>query len=100
MVQVESEWTFWTVRRIQLREKDFEKVKRRPAVRGERKRRWGQGKMKTKDKSRKWMGVFLAALGSLEMYFVWEILAGFLLFVVGFVAVASVVRKFYMLHRF
>jgi hypothetical protein len=100
MVQVKSEWTFWTVWRIQLTDKDFEKVKRRPAVRVERNRRWGQGKMKTKDKSRKWMWMFLAALVSLQMYFVWELLAVFALFALGFAALASVVGSLYMLHRF
>ncbi len=36
--------------------------------------------MKTKDKSRKWMWTFLAALVLLQMYFVWELLAVFALF--------------------
>jgi len=39
--------------------------------------------MKTKDKSRKWMWMFLAVLVSLQMYFVWELLAVFALFAVG-----------------
>jgi len=38
--------------------------------------------MKTKDESRKWMWMFLAALVSLQMYFVWELLAVFALFAV------------------
>jgi hypothetical protein len=56
-------------------------------------------KMKTQDKSRKWMWMFLAALVSLQMYFVWELLAVFALFAVGFSAVAFVVGSLYMLHR-
>src|SRR5437879_10740931 len=44
--------------------------------------------MKTKDESRKWMWMFLAALVSLQMYFVWELLAVFALFAVGFAAIA------------
>jgi hypothetical protein len=60
---------------------------------------WGKG-MKTKDKSRKWMWMFLAALVSLQMYFVWELLAVFALFTLGFAAIASVVGSLYMLHRF
>jgi len=44
MVQVKSERTFGTVWRIQVRDEDFEKVKRRPAVKVERNRRWGQGR--------------------------------------------------------
>jgi hypothetical protein len=58
-----------------------------------------RGKMKTKDKSRKWMWMFLAALVSLQMYFVWELLAVFALFAVAFAAMASVVGSLYMLHR-
>ncbi len=57
------------------------------------------GYMKTKDKSRKWMWMFLAALVSLQMYFVWELLAVFALFAVGFAAIASVAGSLYMLHR-
>jgi hypothetical protein len=55
--------------------------------------------MKTQDKSRKWMWMFLAALVSLQMYFVWELLAVFALFAVGFTALAFVFGSFYMLHR-
>ena len=55
--------------------------------------------MKTTDKSRKWMWMFLAALVSLQMYFVWELLAVFALFAIGFAAIASVVGSLYMLHR-
>src|SRR3979490_3324648 len=58
-----------------------------------------RGKMKTKDKSRKWMWMFLAALVSLQMYFVWELLAVFVLFAVGFAAIAFVIGSLYMLHR-
>jgi hypothetical protein len=55
--------------------------------------------MKTKDKSRKWMWMFLAALVSLQMYFVWELLAVLALFAVGFAAIAFVIGSLYMLHR-
>jgi len=55
--------------------------------------------MKTKDKSRKWMWMFLAALVSLQVYFVWELLAVFALFAVGFTAIAFVIGSLYMLHR-
>ena len=58
-----------------------------------------RGKMKTMDKSRKWMWMFLAALVSLQMYFVWELLAVFALFAVGFAAIAFAVGSLYMLHR-
>jgi hypothetical protein len=55
--------------------------------------------MKAKDKSRKWMWMFLAALVSLQMYFVWELLAVFALFAVAFSAIALVIGTMYMLHR-
>jgi hypothetical protein len=55
--------------------------------------------MMSKDKSRKWMWMFLAALVSLQMYVVWELLAVFALFAVGFAAVAFVAGSLYMLHR-
>jgi hypothetical protein len=58
-----------------------------------------RGKMKSNDKGRKWMWVFLAALVALQTYFVWELLAVFALFAVGFAAIASVVGSLYMLHR-
>jgi hypothetical protein len=58
-----------------------------------------RGKMKAQDKSRKWMWMFLAAVVSLQMYFVWELLAVFALFAIGFAAIASVVGSLYMLHR-
>src|SRR4029077_13010333 len=54
--------------------------------------------MNTKDKSRKWMWMFLAALVSLQMYFVWELLAVFALFAVAFAAIGFVVGSLYMLH--
>src|SRR5229473_1302431 len=58
-----------------------------------------RGKMKTKDKSRKWMWGFLAAVVALQVYFVWELLAVFALFAVGFAAIAAVAGSLYMLHR-
>jgi hypothetical protein len=58
-----------------------------------------RGKMKTKDNGRKWMWMFLAALALLQTYLVWELLAVFALFAVGFAAIASVVGSLYMLHR-
>src|SRR5260370_2442436 len=56
-------------------------------------------KMRIKDKRRKWMWIFLAALVSLQMYFVWELLAVFALFAVGFAAVAFAIISLYILHR-
>ena len=63
---------------------------------------WGleiEGMMKTKDKSRKWMWGFLGTVVALQMYFVWEIVAAFALFAVGFAAIAAVVGTLYMMHR-
>ena len=56
-------------------------------------------KMKKQDKSRKWMWMFLAAVVLLQAYFVWELLAVFALFAVGFAAMATVAGTLYMLHR-
>jgi hypothetical protein len=58
-----------------------------------------EGKMKTKDKSRKWMWGFLAAVVALQAYFVWEILAAFALFLVGFAAIAAVIGSLYTMHK-
>lgn len=55
--------------------------------------------MKIKDNGRKWMWGFLAALVLLQSYFVWELMAVFALFAVGFAAIATVVGSLYMLHR-
>src|SRR5438552_18103990 len=71
------------------------------AVQASAKRRGDRdrGKMKTEDKSRKWMWTFLATLVLLQMYFVWELLAVLVLFAVGFAAIAFVTGSLYMLHR-
>jgi hypothetical protein len=58
-----------------------------------------EGKMRTKDKSRKWMWGFLAGVVALQMYFVWEVLAALALFAVGFAAIAAVIGSLYMLQR-
>jgi uncharacterized membrane protein YhaH (DUF805 family) len=55
--------------------------------------------MKTKDKSRKWMWGFLAAVVALQAYFVWEILAALALFAVGFAVIAAAIGSLYMMHR-
>jgi len=55
--------------------------------------------MKNKDKSRKWMWWFLAAVVALQLYFVRELLAAFALFAIGFAAIALVVIGVYMLQK-
>jgi hypothetical protein len=55
--------------------------------------------MKTKDKGRKWMWWFLAVVVALQLYFVWELLAAFALFALGFAAVAFVIASLYMLQK-
>jgi hypothetical protein len=55
--------------------------------------------MKNKDKGRKWMWWFLAAVVLLQLYFVQELLAAFALFAIGFVAIASVVVTMYMAQK-
>src|ERR1700756_314250 len=64
-----------------------------------RKRGQEQGtKMKTTDKSRKWMWWFLGAIGAMQLYFVRELLAAFALFVLGCGAIALVIAVLYLLH--
>jgi len=55
--------------------------------------------MKNKDNSRKWMWWFLAVVVALQLYFVWELLAAFALFALGFAAVAFVIASLYMLQK-
>jgi hypothetical protein len=55
--------------------------------------------MKTKDKRRKWMWMFLAALVAFQTYFVQELVAALALFALGFAAIAVVLGSLYMLQR-
>lgn len=55
--------------------------------------------MKTKDNSRKWMWWFLAVVVALQLYFVWELLAAFALFAMGFAAITFVIVSLYMLQK-
>jgi hypothetical protein len=57
-----------------------------------------EDRMKTKDKSRKWMWWFLGVIGAMQLYFVRELLAAFALFVLGFGAIALVIGALYMIH--
>ena len=58
-----------------------------------------RGTMKTKDNGRKWMWMFLAGLVLLQTYWMWELLAVFALFAVGFGVIALVFGSLYMLVR-
>ena len=55
--------------------------------------------MTTRDKGRKWMWWFLGVLAALQIYFVRELLAAYLLFSVGFVAVAVLMASVYILQK-
>ena len=55
--------------------------------------------MKTEDKGRKWMWLFLGLIVALKFYFVRELIAAFVLFAVGFAAIAAVVASLYMLQK-
>lgn len=59
----------------------------------------GQVKMRKADKNRKWMWWLLGSIAALQFYFVWEVLAAFALFALGFLAIAGVVISLYALHR-
>jgi hypothetical protein len=54
--------------------------------------------MKTTDKSRKWMWLFLGVIGAMQLYFVRELLAAFALFALGFGAIALLIGALYMMH--
>jgi hypothetical protein len=55
--------------------------------------------MKNKDNSRKWMWWFLGVVVAAQLYFVWELLAAFALFAIGFAAIAFVIVSLYMLQK-
>lgn len=55
--------------------------------------------METKDKYRKWMGISLAVLASLQLYFVRELLAAFALFILVFGLLGAVIAGVYMLQK-
>ena len=57
------------------------------------------GKMKNKDKSRKLMWWILGIIAAVQVYFVQELVAAFVLFALGFAAIASVIGSLYMLHK-
>src|SRR5207248_1551797 len=58
-----------------------------------------EDRMKTSDKSRKWMWWFLVIGMAMQLYFVRELLAAFALFALGFGVVAFVIGALYMLHQ-
>jgi uncharacterized membrane protein YccF (DUF307 family) len=55
--------------------------------------------MKTEDKGRKWMWLFLGLIVALKFYFVQELVAAFVLFAIGFAAIAFVIASLYMLQK-
>jgi hypothetical protein len=55
--------------------------------------------MKTKDKLRKWMWVFLGSLAALQLYFVRELLAAFALFILGFAVIAGLIMSLYLAQK-
>jgi hypothetical protein len=56
-------------------------------------------KMKNKDKSRKWMWWLLGIIAAMQIYFVQELVAAFVLFALGFAGIALVIGSLYMLHK-
>jgi hypothetical protein len=53
----------------------------------------------SQDRARKWMWISLAALVALQFYFVWQLLAAFLLFTLGFAVLAGVALVFYLVEE-
>ena len=56
-------------------------------------------KIKVTDKGRTWMWGLLAVIAMSQLYVVWELLAAFALFAVGFAMIALVVASLYMLQN-
>jgi len=54
---------------------------------------------KLKDNGRMWLWGFLAVIVMSQLYFVWELLAAFALFTLGFATIAFVVASLYMLQH-
>ena len=52
-----------------------------------------------RDKGRKWIWWFLAALVAAQLYYVQELLAAFALFLVAFVGIGFVVASIYFLQK-
>ena len=55
--------------------------------------------MKTEDKGRKWMWLFLGLALALKFYFVQELIAAFVLFAIVFAAIVFVILSLYMLQK-
>ena len=55
--------------------------------------------MKNKDNSRRLMWWFLGVVVAMQLYFVWELLAAFALFALGFAAITCVIASLYMLQK-
>jgi hypothetical protein len=94
----DGQWTFRTGRSIKGSSEPIEcSAKKRWVLRVMQMAE--TGKMKNKDKSRKWMWWFLGSIVALQAYFVRELLAAFVLFALGFAAIAMVIGSLYMLHK-
>jgi hypothetical protein len=55
--------------------------------------------MKIRDKGRNGMWWFLGTLAAMQLYFVRELLAAYLIFTFGFAALTMVVASIFMLHK-
>jgi FtsH-binding integral membrane protein len=55
--------------------------------------------MKTEDRGRTWMWLFLGLVVALKFYFVQELIAAFVLFTFGFAAIAFVILSLYILQK-
>jgi len=55
--------------------------------------------MKSKDKSRKWMWWFLGSVIALQLYFVRELVAAFVLFALVFVVIGGFVAGLYAMQK-
>jgi len=58
-----------------------------------------EGKMASKDKSRKWMWWFLGIVVAMQLYIVRELLAAFALFALGFAVIGSLFAGLYLMQK-
>jgi len=55
--------------------------------------------MSKRDKSRKWIWIFLGTIAAMQLYFVRELLAAFAIFLLGFSVIALAIASLYLAQK-
>jgi len=55
--------------------------------------------MSKRDKSRKWIWIFLGTIAAMQLYFVRELLAAFAIFLLGFSVIALAISSLYLAQK-